>query len=81
MSLVAETTSGCFISTDTTVSYRRGDEEGEMEEEKTEIVPAQDVGEQTASALLGEIEQGGVVDSSHQVCSLYLVFYFLMPFI
>ncbi|KAK4784583.1 hypothetical protein SAY86_018951 [Trapa natans] len=66
MSLVAETTSGCFISTDTAVSYRGGNEEVEMEEEKTEIVPAEDLGEQTASALLGEIEQGGVVDSVHQ---------------
>ncbi|PKI35416.1 probable RNA 3'-terminal phosphate cyclase-like protein [Punica granatum] len=66
ISLVAETTSGCFISTDTTVSYRRGEEGGEMEEEKTELVPAEDVGQQSASALLGEIEQGGVVDSAHQ---------------
>lgn len=74
MSLVAETTTGCVISTDTTVSYHRGDGEGEMEEEKKELMPAEDVGEQAASALLGEIEQGGVVDSAHQVCFLFLFF-------
>ncbi|KAK4763409.1 hypothetical protein SAY86_009177 [Trapa natans] len=51
---------------DTTISYHGGNEECEMEEEKTEIVPVEDLGEQTASALLGEIEQGGVVDSMHQ---------------
>lgn len=73
--MVAETTSGCCISCDTTVSY--GLEEGnEIEgEEKKELTPPEDVGEQTASVLLSEIEQGGVVDSTHQVCflcSLYL---------
>lgn len=68
ISLVAETTSGCFISTDTVVSYARGrdNEEDEMEE----LMPPEEIGERAASMLLGEIEQGGVVDSTHQVCEL-----------
>ncbi|XVF19615.1 hypothetical protein REPUB_Repub11eG0126000 [Reevesia pubescens] len=35
-------------------------------EEKKELIPAADVGEQIASFLLEEIEKGGVVDSTHQ---------------
>ncbi|CAK9162867.1 unnamed protein product [Ilex paraguariensis] len=71
ISLVAETTSGCFISADTAVSYARGEGEDEMEdEEKKELIPPEDIGKQIASVLLGEIEQGGVVDSTHQVCVL-----------
>ncbi|GAB2294412.1 hypothetical protein Dimus_028620 [Dionaea muscipula] len=66
ISLVAETNSGCFISADTAVSRERSDEMTELDDEKTEISPPEDVGEQIASMLLGEIEQGGVVDSSHQ---------------
>ncbi|KAL0377507.1 UNVERIFIED_CONTAM: putative RNA 3'-terminal phosphate cyclase-like protein [Sesamum radiatum] len=66
ISLYAETTSGCVISTDTAVSYARGEDEGELEDEKKELSPPGDVGEEIASALLGEIEQGGVVDSTHQ---------------
>ncbi|KAL3624180.1 hypothetical protein CASFOL_032996 [Castilleja foliolosa] len=64
ISLFAETTSGCVISADTAVSYARAEDEGE--DEKKELSPPGDVGEQIASALLGEIEQGGVVDSTHQ---------------
>jgi RNA 3'-terminal phosphate cyclase-like protein len=30
-------------------------------------MPPEDVGEQIASVLLQEIEQGGVVDTTHQV--------------
>ncbi|PHT54730.1 putative RNA 3'-terminal phosphate cyclase-like protein [Capsicum baccatum] len=56
ISLVAETTSGYVISADTAVSYARGED----------LIPAEKVGEQIASALLGEIKQGGVVDSTHQ---------------
>ena len=67
--MVAETTSGCFISADTAVSYARGEEEGEInDEEKKELMPPEDVGIELASVLLGEIKQGGVVDSTHQVC-------------
>ncbi|TYJ18226.1 hypothetical protein E1A91_A09G108500v1 [Gossypium mustelinum] len=67
ISLVAETTSGCCISADTTVSYPRGDEEEDIEDEgKKELIPAADVGEKLASVLLEEIEKGGVVDSTHQ---------------
>ncbi|RRT75265.1 hypothetical protein B296_00023632 [Ensete ventricosum] len=68
LSLVAETTSGCLISTDVAVSYPKADETDVMEdsEEKPEMLPPEDVGVQAASMLLGEIEQGGVVDSTHQ---------------
>lgn len=73
ISLVAETTSGCFISVDTAVSYsRKGDadnDEGQIlndEDDKKEITPPEDVGIEIASLLLGEIKQGGVVDSTHQ---------------
>ncbi|CAN1831947.1 Probable RNA 3'-terminal phosphate cyclase-like protein, partial [Linum perenne] len=66
ISLVAETTAGCCISTDTTISYACRDEVGDIEEDKKELRPPQDVGEDLASALLEEIEQGGVVDSTHQ---------------
>ncbi|KAI5603033.1 hypothetical protein POPTR_001G216400v4 [Populus trichocarpa] len=65
ISLVAETTSGCFISANTAVSYART-EDGGMEDEKGELMPPEDVGEQIASVLLQEIEQGGVVDTTHQ---------------
>lgn len=67
ISLVAETTSGCFISADTAISYPRREETDMVEgDEKEELMPPEDVGEQIASLLLGEIEQGGVADSTHQ---------------
>ncbi|KAG8384737.1 hypothetical protein BUALT_Bualt04G0149300 [Buddleja alternifolia] len=66
ITLFAETTSGCFISADTAVSYGRGEDEGEVEDKKKELSPPEDIGVQIASTLLGEIEQGGVVDSTHQ---------------
>ncbi|KAK8596060.1 hypothetical protein V6N13_000722 [Hibiscus sabdariffa] len=67
ISLVAETTSGCCISADTTISYTRGNEAEDIEgEDKKELIPASDVGEKIASVLLEEIEKGGVVDSTHQ---------------
>lgn len=67
ISLVAETTSGCCISADTAVSYARSEATDELEDlEKKELTPPEDVGVQIASVLLGEIEQGGVVDSTHQ---------------
>ncbi|KAL2487693.1 putative RNA 3'-terminal phosphate cyclase-like protein [Forsythia ovata] len=66
ITLVAETTSGCFISADTAVSYASGKEDGMDDEENKELNPPEDVGEQITSILLGEIEQGGVVDSTHQ---------------
>lgn len=67
ISLVAETTSGCVISADTTVSYARGEDDADLEDDRKDLIPAEEVGEQIASALLGEIKQGGVVDSTHQV--------------
>ncbi|WOL01026.1 hypothetical protein Cni_G09739 [Canna indica] len=68
VSLVAETTSGCLISTDIAVSYPRAEETNALEDsdEKPELLPPEDVGVQVASMLLEEIEQGGVVDSTHQ---------------
>ncbi|GMH14154.1 hypothetical protein Nepgr_015995 [Nepenthes gracilis] len=67
ISLVAETTSGCFVSADTAISYGIREESGEIEDdERKDLVPAEGVGNQIASILLGEIEQGGVVDSTHQ---------------
>ncbi|KMT11218.1 hypothetical protein BVRB_5g110520 [Beta vulgaris subsp. vulgaris] len=66
VSLVAETTSGCYISADTAVSYPRREETTEIEDEKLDLKTADVVGVQIASALLAEIEQGGVVDSTHQ---------------
>ena len=70
--MVAETTSGCCISADTAVSYAQQDETDELEDpEKKDLMPPEDVGEQITSVLLGEIEQGGVVDSTHQVCVLF----------
>ncbi|KAI3981237.1 hypothetical protein MKX01_041376 [Papaver californicum] len=64
ISLVAETTSECFISTNTAVSYARG--EDDEDDERKELMPPEEIGKQAASMLLGEIEQGGVVDSTHQ---------------
>ncbi|KAI3990268.1 hypothetical protein MKX01_037607 [Papaver californicum] len=64
ISLVAETTLGCFISTDTAVSYAIG--EVNEDDERKELMPPEEIGERAASMLLGEIEQGGVVDSTHQ---------------
>ncbi|GAB2233860.1 hypothetical protein Droror1_Dr00003091 [Drosera rotundifolia] len=66
MSLVAETNSGCFISADSTVSRERREDEMDFDDEKEELASPEDVGEQLACVLLGEIEQGGVVDSTHQ---------------
>ncbi|KAJ0025898.1 hypothetical protein Pint_07679 [Pistacia integerrima] len=66
ISLVAETTSGCFISADTAVSHAQG-EAGEIDnDEKEELTPPENVGEEIASLLLEEIQKGGVVDSTHQ---------------
>ncbi|KAL2458533.1 putative RNA 3'-terminal phosphate cyclase-like protein [Abeliophyllum distichum] len=66
ITLVTETKSGCFISADTAVSHASGKEDGMDDEENKELSPPEDVGEQITSMLLGEIEQGGVVDSTHQ---------------
>lgn len=66
ISVFAETTSGCRISADTAICYSR-EGEGEMEDdEKKDLIRPEELGEQVASLLLQEIEQGGVVDSAHQ---------------
>ncbi|WMV35843.1 hypothetical protein MTR67_029228 [Solanum verrucosum] len=77
ISLVAETTFGCVISADTTVSYARGEDEADLEDDRKALIPAEEVGEQIASALLEERKQWGVVDSTHQgllflLCALCL---------
>ncbi|KAL0916509.1 hypothetical protein M5K25_014028 [Dendrobium thyrsiflorum] len=67
ISLVAETTAGCLISADMAVSHPKTEVDALMNfEEKPELMSPEDVGTQVASMLLGEIEGGGVVDSSHQ---------------
>nr|CAD1816842.1 unnamed protein product [Ananas comosus var. bracteatus] len=66
MSLVAETTTGCLISADIE-STEKADEMDEDTEEKPEVKTPEDIGIEVASILLGEIKQGGVVDSTHQV--------------
>nr|CAB3497585.1 unnamed protein product [Digitaria exilis] len=65
VSLVAETTTGCLLSVDVTVSYPSVDEMNE-ESEKPELMSPEDLGVQAASMLLEEVAQGGVVDSTHQ---------------
>ncbi|XP_078436169.1 RNA cyclase family protein [Wolffia australiana] len=67
ISLVAETTSGCLISADSAICYTQEDlERMNDSEEKPELLPPEDLGVRVASMLLGEIEEGGVVDSTHQ---------------
>ncbi|KAF7057277.1 hypothetical protein CFC21_064581 [Triticum aestivum] len=65
VSVVAETTTGCLISADATVSYPNVDEVSEQSK-KPELMSPEDLGEQVASMLLEEVAQGGVVDSTHQ---------------
>ncbi|KAI5322454.1 hypothetical protein L3X38_031526 [Prunus dulcis] len=48
------------------ISHARGEHISEVDYEKKELVPPKDVGLKIASVLLGEIGQGGVVDSNHQ---------------
>ncbi|KAG5060739.1 hypothetical protein JHK87_001768 [Glycine soja] len=67
ISLVAETTSGCFISADTAVSQARDeDTSGLADDAKRDLMPPDDIGVGIANALVGEIAQNGVVDSTHQ---------------
>ncbi|KAM3254637.1 hypothetical protein ACQJBY_048234 [Aegilops geniculata] len=66
VSVVAETTTGCLISADATVSYPNVDEMSEQSK-KPELMSPEDLGKQVASMLLEEVAQGGVVDSTHQV--------------
>ncbi|XP_068648003.1 probable RNA 3'-terminal phosphate cyclase-like protein [Aristolochia californica] len=68
ISLVAETTTGCLLSADISVCAAREIDTHDIEgsEEKAELLPPETLGIQAASMLLEEIEQGGVVDSTHQ---------------
>ncbi|XBI86947.1 hypothetical protein VPH35_025089 [Triticum aestivum] len=54
VSVVAETTTGCLISADATVSYPNVDEMSEQFE-KPELMSPEDLGEQVASMLLEEV--------------------------
>ncbi|CAJ2676545.1 probable RNA 3'-terminal phosphate cyclase-like protein [Trifolium pratense] len=67
ISLVAETTSGCYISVDT-AAYHGKDEDtsGFADDVKKDLMPPEDIGEGIANVLLGEIAQSGVVDSTYQ---------------
>ncbi|KAL4591084.1 hypothetical protein LXL04_004032 [Taraxacum kok-saghyz] len=57
ISLVAETIPGCYISMDTTNSYRKWDGVNAMDaDKKKELMPPGEVGEQIVSLLLGKIE-------------------------
>jgi RNA 3'-terminal phosphate cyclase-like protein len=73
VSLVAETTTGCLLSVDATVSYPSVDEMNE-DSERPELMSPEDLGVQAASMLLEEVAQGGVVDSTHQVWPSVQVF-------
>ncbi|XP_057446869.1 probable RNA 3'-terminal phosphate cyclase-like protein isoform X2 [Lotus japonicus] len=67
ISLVAETTSGCFISAETAVSHARAEDVSSLaDDEKMDLMPPEVIGEGIANDLLGEITQGGVVDSTYQ---------------
>ncbi|KAJ1435827.1 RNA 3-terminal phosphate cyclase, insert domain [Sesbania bispinosa] len=66
ISLVAETTSGCFISADTAASHSRDEDYCSLADEKSDLMPPEYIGERIANVLLGEIAQCGVVDSMHQ---------------
>mmetsp|Transcript_28992 Transcript_28992/g.81666 ORF Transcript_28992/g.81666 Transcript_28992/m.81666 type:complete len:371 (+) Transcript_28992:225-1337(+) len=62
--LVAETTTGCLLSSEYTIAAARQvlQDEGNGDGE----VSAEDVGRRAAQLLLEEVAKGGVVDSSHQ---------------
>ncbi|XP_061356892.1 probable RNA 3'-terminal phosphate cyclase-like protein [Gastrolobium bilobum] len=67
ISLVAETTTGCFISADTAVSHVSGkDTSGLADDVKKSLMPPDEVGMGIANVLIREITQCGVVDSTHQ---------------
>ncbi|KAK7319602.1 hypothetical protein RJT34_04325 [Clitoria ternatea] len=68
ISLVAETTSGCFISADTAVSHARDEDNSSPADDdvRRDLMPPEDIGKGVAHVLLGEISQCGVVDSTHQ---------------
>ncbi|WJX48033.1 hypothetical protein P8452_34649 [Trifolium repens] len=67
ISLVAETTSGSYISVDTAASHGMHEETSDTgDDEKKDLMPPEDIGEGIANVLLGEIAQSGVVDSTYQ---------------
>ncbi|XP_011629147.1 probable RNA 3'-terminal phosphate cyclase-like protein isoform X5 [Amborella trichopoda] len=82
ISLVAETTSGCFIFAEASACFSRDGDAEDMETSDEKLAPMlpEDIGIQAASLLLEEIKQGGVVDSTHQQghFSYVGVFYFVL---
>jgi RNA 3'-terminal phosphate cyclase len=74
ISLVAETTSGCYISVDTAASHGKDENTSGLEDDgKKDLMPPEDIGEGIANVLLGEIAQSGVVDSTYQVRTLKIL--------
>lgn len=74
ISLVAETTSGCYISVDTAAAHVRDeDTSGLADDVKKDLMPPEEIGEGIANILLGEIAQSGVIDSSYQVRKLIIL--------
>ncbi|KAL2608578.1 hypothetical protein R1flu_027151 [Riccia fluitans] len=67
ISLVAETTTGCMLSSEkTATSLHREGTVIEQDASAHEPQLPEDIGRQAAMMLLEEIKQGGVVDSTHQ---------------
>jgi hypothetical protein len=68
LALVAETTTGCIISTEATAEVATPSEDrDEGAGPAPEALLPEDIGARAAKQLLEEIRQGGVVDSTHQV--------------
>ncbi|GAQ89366.1 RNA 3'-terminal phosphate cyclase [Klebsormidium nitens] len=67
LALVAESTSGCLISTEATAEVSSAADERDREAGPApEALLPEDIGARAAHQLLDEIRQGGVVDSTHQ---------------
>ncbi|BBN19949.1 RNA 3'-terminal phosphate cyclase-like protein [Marchantia polymorpha subsp. ruderalis] len=68
ISLVAETTTGCMLSSEkaATPLHQEGDGAVDADTDAREPQLPEDIGLQAALVLLEEIKQGGVVDSTHQ---------------
>ncbi|CAD7704662.1 unnamed protein product [Ostreobium quekettii] len=76
INLVAETTSGCYVSSEACASYRQGQGKGPSAlqgqvAEEVLVVP-EDIGKHAAAALLEEVHRGGVVDGCHQALLILL---------
>jgi len=76
ISLVAETTTGCLISAEGAATHPKAD--GEENMEKIGPVLPEDIGLQAVTQLLEEVKQGGVIDSTHQVCTCLSQLYWFL---